>query len=347
MKASWKEMQKACGGMEIQSNSEPYPNILIQNMIKRKNSISFPLKSLCLVGLLLAGHRFYAQNANEFHTENRFRNIVYTLAADSMNGRYAGSQYENMARQFLETYILSFIGEDYILYTDSFNYCCRNDTQVAAHNIWLWPGHESSKVILLMAHYDHLPPCSHHSKEILNKNQIHPGADDNASGTAMALEIFRYMLLSGLPESYHIALLLVSGHEDGLFGSQNWITQHRELSESILICMNFDMIGRLSEETGILSVRLPNKQDINEAMAQIASDHGLKVMYDMERFQQTDTYHFNENNIFSLTFSTGIHTDYHRASDTPDKINFEGMMKLFGFFYDLISHPEMVFPDKP
>lgn len=287
---------------------------------------------------MLTGHCFYAQNASDFQTEYRFKNIIYTLAADSMNGRYAGSVYETMAGQFLETYIMSFIGEGYLLIKDTFTYSCRNNSNVTAHNLWVWPEEQSGNVILLMAHYEHLPPGSLHSKEIRNKNQIHPGADDNASGTAMAVELFRYFQSSDLPENYQYALLLVSGHEDGLFGSEDWVLKHCEKTDSILMCLNFDMVGRLSHETRAVSVKLKDEPAFQKNLQDYALECGIKIIYDTDNFKFTDCIHFSEKNIFSLSFSTGIHNDYHKSTDSPDKINFRGMMNLYGFFISIISN---------
>lgn len=197
-----------------------------------------------------------------------------------------------------------------------------------------------------MAHYDHLPPGSQHSKEIRNKNQIHPGADDNASRTALAIELFRYFVLSGNSENYRIALLLVSGHEEGLFGSKYWVSQNQDLAQSVVLCLNFDMIGRLSEETRAVSVKLKDEPAFQKKLQEFALEWGIKIIYDIDNFQHTDCVPFSDKNILSFSFSTGIHNDYHRPTDTPDKINFKGMLNLFDFFVSILNSPDETFLPK-
>ena len=100
----------------------------------------------------------------------------------------------------------NFVDNDYNIKTDTFTYCCRNDSNVTAHNFWVWPKQSSKKIIILAAHYDHLPPNSIYSKEIWHKNEIHPGADDNASGVGMAILLFKYFYLK--KHDFNVALVL-------------------------------------------------------------------------------------------------------------------------------------------
>ncbi|MDD3875655.1 MAG: M28 family peptidase [Bacteroidales bacterium] len=264
-------------------------------------------------------------------SSNNFHFIINVLADDSMGGRYAGSIYEQKVEAFLNEYLLTIIHDDYSIGTDTFSYCCRNDSLITAHNLWLWPKEHTKKMILFAAHYDHLPPGSTFSKEIWNKNKIHPGADDNASGVAMAINIFKNVYTRQDSSKYAYALLLFSGHEEGLHGSKSWIEQHFNKSDSIVMMLNFDMVGRLSEETNIISLRMTDNNEYREQLIRASNQAGIRLMFSNEKFEDTDSYIFQQNGISAITVSTGIHNDYHKITDKPEKINYSGMEKIFDF----------------
>ncbi len=267
---------------------------------------------------------------------NDFKYLINTLAHDSMGGRYAGSAYELKAKHFICNYMGSFIKNDYLITTDTFTYCCRDNNSVTAHNITVAPIIKSKKNIILSAHYDHLPPGSKFSKEIWNKNYIHPGADDNASGVALALLLFKNWYVSKDSSDFNIILVLFSGHEEGLFGSKYWADNQLAHYDSIIFMFNFDMVGRMSEETKILSART-NKNMLQDTMlTSLAQNSNIKLFLTTENIENTDSRHF-QNKVFPVfSFTTGIHNDYHRISDTPEKINYTGLIKIYKFLSNYI-----------
>ncbi|MEI6578618.1 MAG: M28 family peptidase [Eubacteriales bacterium] len=279
---------------------------------------------------------FYGQSEvfNNSTDSNNYQSVhflVNVLADDSMGGRYAGSVYELKTIDFIKKYFQNSVDKNYIFNTDTFTYCCRNDSIVTAHNISIWPKKSTKKIIILAAHYDHLSPGSMYSKEIWDKNKIHPGADDNASGVAMAITLFRYFGKNVDNLNYDFALLLFSGHEEGLQGSKNWIEKNFKPSDNIVLMLNFDMVGRFSDETNLVSVKIDEKNKIIEQLTHSALQSGVKLSFNSNKFIDTDSYIFYKQKILAFTLSTGIHSDYHRISDTPDKINYVGMTKIMEF----------------
>ncbi len=306
--------------------------------LKKNKKIFFIPRNLCLISLILFGHKFFAQTYSSDNIPNKkleeeFRYMVNTLADTSMGGRYAGSDYELKALCFFKEKLIEY-SQNYHIKTDTFSYCCRNDSIVTSHNFWLYPKKRTKKIVIFTAHYDHLPPNSKYSKEIWNKHKIHPGADDNASGVAMAVMLFKY--LNAIEnKNFQTALILFSGHEEGLNGSKHWLDNTYNNNDSILLLINFDMVGRLSDETKIISIRINDDNAYKERLQHIKSD--LHPMLTPDGLKDTDAGVFFNRNISSFTVSTGIHSDYHRISDTPDKINFSGMIKVYNYMISFLT----------
>jgi len=309
-------------------------------MRSKISHIEFYVRFMWLLCFYLSAQLLQGQNHNndtlsENGISKSFQSIIQTLAHDSMGGRYAGSVYEIKTLEFFKQHLSNFVDNDYNIKTDTFTYCCRNDSNVTAHNFWVWPKQSSKKIIILAAHYDHLPPNSIYSKEIWHKNEIHPGADDNASGVGMAISLFKHFYLK--KQDFDVALVLFSGHEEGLHGSKYWLEKHANTSDSIILMLNFDMVGRFSEETHIVSIRTDENNIYKTQLQEAASQSNIKLNINTESFIDTDSFIFFKHNIPSLTVSTGIHNDYHRTSDTPDKINYKGMLTIFNFLMDFIN----------
>ena len=279
------------------------------------------------------------------HILNDLHHIIYTISDDSMGGRAAGSIYEIKSINFLVNEILKFLPNDYEIIIDEFTYTSYDGT-IKAHNISVLPKNHKILIRILSAHYDHLMPGSYYSREIKNKNQIHPGADDNASGVSLAIELFKILLSDKSIDTMYPApaLILLSGHETGMHGSEEWICKYKTLY-NIDFVLNFDMVGRMDDNESILLIRqATNDEVLNkyffENYKNNAKKFNINIKYTDEGFRQTDGYNFYINKIQSCTISTGVHSDYHRASDTPDKINIVSMYQIMLSLYNLMKRAE-------
>jgi len=262
-----------------------------------------------------------------------------------MGGRAAGSIYEIKSINFLVNEILKFLPNNYEIIIDEFTYNSYDGT-IKAHNISVLPKNNKIPIYIICAHYDHLQPCSYYSREIKNKNQIHPGADDNASGVSLAIELFKILLSDKSIDTMYPApaLILLSGHETGMHGSEEWICKYKTLY-NIDFVLNFDMVGRMDDNESILLIRqATNDEVLNkyffENYKNNAKKFNINIKYTDEGFRQTDGYNFYINKIQSCTISTGVHSDYHRASDTPDKINIVSMYQIMLSLYNLMKRAE-------
>jgi len=184
------------------------------------------------------------------------------------------------------------------------------------------------EVIVLGAHYDHLGMGDEHSLAESREPAIHHGADDNASGTAGVLELAQYLSAHREKLGRSVVFMGFSGEELGLLGSNYWI-KHPTIPVSRVVGMiNLDMIGRMKNDScdviGVPST--PVWQGLLDAANRLV---GLKLRTGGGTpLGGSDQQSFVAKDIPVLFFFTGVHPDYHRPSDTWDKINGEGAAKI-------------------
>jgi len=191
--------------------------------------------------------------------------------------------------------------------------------------------------IVLGAHFDHLGQGERHSMGgEAAKGQIHPGADDNASGTVMVLELARE--LKQHPPKRSILLLHFSGEEEGLLGSSNWVKNPTVKLDSVKFMANFDMVGYLAKDKPLLMLGALGAPKDTLEKAKAMAPAGLTVSTDVgEMIGGSDHMSFSLSKIPTFFFFTGVHTNYHRPSDTPDKINVGGVATLASYAGRLVA----------
>lgn len=202
-----------------------------------------------------------------------------------------------------------------------------------------------SEVLVLGAHMDHLGLGERHSlMGEAGLGKVHAGADDNASGTAILLELGRR--LNARRPKRSVLLLHVSGEEEGLLGSAYWVQNPTVPLPSVKFMLNFDMVGRLDETKptllmgglGAPRTALERAKTFAPEGVTIGGDLGMAV-------GGSDHMSFAAAKIPTFFFFTGVHTDYHRPSDLPEKLNLKGMLKLADMaqkvIVDLADAPEL------
>ena len=195
------------------------------------------------------------------------------------------------------------------------------------------------QVILVCAHYDHLGYGG--DRALGPYGYIYPGADDNASGSAAILELARALAKLVAPPKRSIVFAAWDAEEKGLLGSKHWVDHPTFPIDRIAAVVNCDMVGRLRDARVTLIAsrsgagwrRLLSEQ--NEGRLRLDFPWGIKA--------NADHYSFFDQGIPAVLFHTGLHDDYHRPSDTADRINSEGMMQvtrmLFAVVYELADRP--------
>ncbi len=188
------------------------------------------------------------------------------------------------------------------------------------------------ETIVVGAHYDHLGRGGWGSLEPTHRHDIHNGADDNASGTSVLLEVARQLatreaLNPKMPLPRRVCFIAFSGEELGLIGSNKYVHAPWFPMERTVAMLNLDMVGRLRNDqltvygTGTSSVWPP-------LLRRLADHHSLNVISREGGYGPSDHASFHERGVPVLHFFTGFHSDYHRPSDDPDTLNYVGLRKL-------------------
>jgi len=198
-----------------------------------------------------------------------------------------------------------------------------------------------NEMVIVTAHYDHLG---------VRGESIFNGADDNGSGTSTIMGVAEAVMKAkkaGQGPRRSILFMLVSGEEKGLLGSQYYVNHPMFPLKDAVANINVDMVGRVDKKyeknpnyvyvigSDRLSMGLHNtNEEMNKKYTNIELDYTYNAEDDPNRYYyRSDHYNFAEKGIPAVFFFNGTHSDYHRPTDTVDKINFDKMAKIGQLVY--------------
>lgn len=180
--------------------------------------------------------------------------------------------------------------------------------------------------IVIGAHYDHLGFGYFGARDPGAEGQIHYGADDNGSGTAGLLRIAEIMARAGAKPATSIVFAAFSGEELGLVGSRHYVNRPPLPLASTIAMLNLDMVGRLrNNRLTVFGTR--SAQEISAVVLQEARALSLEIT-ESDGPGRSDHVSFYNKKIPALHFFTGTHADYHRATDTWEKLNLDGIAQV-------------------
>ena len=202
----------------------------------------------------------------------------------------------------------------------------------------------SSEYIIIGAHYDHLGLGGPESLAAKPDGSIHYGADDNASGTSCLIEIARVLAAHRPAPKRSVVFIAFSGEELGLLGSAAFAKNPPSPLTNAVAMLNMDMVGRLRDRAlfvggvGTSPVWQPLLDRLN---SDGSSPHGgsggtkFKISTGQDGFGASDHQSFYVRDVPVLFFFTGTHDDYHKPSDTAEKVNSEGAARISEFVRDI------------
>ena len=269
-------------------------------------------------------------------------NHLFTYASDEFEGRETGEPGQKMAVEYLKNFyksqnIVSPIGgDDYFqeVPAEWINKNTRRGTYKDSENVvsFIEGSEKPEEIVVISAHLDH---------EGVKNGKVYNGADDDGSGTVAMLEIaeaFQLAVKAGKGPKRSILFLHVTGEEKGLLGSKYYTDVEPIFPLENTVCdLNIDMIGRTDSRhkadpnyvyligSDKLSTEL---HTISEAMNKKYTNINLDYKYNDENdpnrfYYRSDHYNFVKNNVPIIFYFNGTHVDYHKPTDTPDKINYE------------------------
>ena len=204
------------------------------------------------------------------------------------------------------------------------------------NNVLAYVPGKTDEYIIVGAHYDHLGYGNADSLAPSQIGQIHPGADDNASGTSGVLELARLFapLKSRLPRG--ILFMSFAGEELGLLGSAHWAQQPTRPLDKAIAMINMDMIGRIKGEKVYIG-GVGTGSAFQSLLTAGQKNSPFHFDYSAGGYAASDHTSFVARKIPVLFFFSGLHSDYHKPSDTWDKINAPDAARLLDFIAGVIT----------
>jgi hypothetical protein len=203
------------------------------------------------------------------------------------------------------------------------------------HNLAAYLPGETEEYAVVGAHYDHLGMGGAHSLAP-SEHKGHPGADDNASGTAGMLELARWFAAQG-KHRRGVLFLAFAGEELGLLGSQYYVSNPELPLDKAVAMINMDMIGRMRDSKIYMS-GVGTGSTFQKLVDDAAPKHGITLdLSEKAGYGSSDHTSFTTKQVPVLFFFSGLHADYHKPSDTWEKIDGESAAKLLGLVGDLTT----------
>ena len=302
--------------------------------------------------------------ANTINAEN-LKTDLYTFAGDQMEGRMTGENGNNMAAEYLRNFYIdagveSPIEENNYYQPIPASYFNGGSNGNPSQNVlaFIKGSEKPDEIIVLSAHYDHVG---------IENGKVYNGADDDGSGTVALIEIakaFQKAKKQGNGPKRSILFLHVTGEEIGLYGSRYYTENPLFPLSNTVVNLNVDMIGRIgSEKEGndnyvylIGSDKLSQElhdvsEEVNKRYTNLELDYTYNDDNDPNRFYyRSDHYNFAKNDIPVIFYFNGTHKDYHKHTDTPDKIEYELLAKrsrlIFLTAWELANREARIKPDK-
>jgi hypothetical protein len=282
-----------------------------------------------------------AKLAPVFSSKRMIENISY-LASDEMKGRELGSPELDKAADFIaakfEEYGL-LPGSDEGSYFQSFEKVFHGKGNLTVKNvIGIIPGtnEKLEEAVVISAHYDHLG-LGWPDVRKGNEGKIHNGADDNASGVAVMLELAK-SLGNTLKPSRTIIFAAFSGEEAGLAGSKYFVENYKKYpSSKILANLNFDTVGRLFENK-IMVLNGNTAREWKFIFMGTENTTGIPTELITQDLDASDQVSFIKKGIPAVQFFSGPNEDYHKPEDTVDKIDPEGLVKVAAVAKEVIQY---------
>ena len=205
-------------------------------------------------------------------------------------------------------------------------------------------GPNAEETVVVGAHFDHLGNGGSGSLAPFSR-EVHNGADDNASGTAMMMELARRLAARPDPPPRRVVFLAFSAEERGLLGSRYYVNEQPLYPLNDTVAMfNFDMVGRLNDRGELTIFGAESTPGLSDLVVALGRSQGLTVRPNAQIAGNSDHASFHEKEIPVAFFFTGTHRDYHRPSDDVEAINFEGMARIADtaelLLLDIVRRPE-------
>ena len=285
--------------------------------------------------------------------KNTIEEDVAFLANDKLEGRQTGTEGEKQAANYLverfKTIGLEPKGTDGFLQAFSFKpktdphkeveFTTNPDSTITGRNVIGFINNNANTTIIIGAHYDHLGFGGEGSLYREKDKAVHNGADDNASGVAILLDLASQLKVKNeqaeIKDKNNYLFMAFSGEEMGLLGSNYFSKNPTVETESVNYMINMDMVGRMKADSTLAVYGTGTSPMFKQTLK--ANNDKFKLVENESGVGPSDHTSFYLIDIPVLHFFTGQHEDYHKPGDDSEKLNYEGMNLISNYIYTIIS----------
>lgn len=273
--------------------------------------------------------------------------VIY-LSNDSLEGRQTGSKGEQKAAKYIaqrfEDLGLQPKGTNGYFQEFSFkpktnphqkvSYTIKDgDSTITGTNVVGFIDNKAENTVIIGAHYDHLGYGAEGSLYRGETKQIHNGADDNASGVGVLLNLAQKLKDSNKSNNY--LFITFSGEEMGLLGSNYYAKNPTVSNDKANYMINMDMVGRLKADSTLAVYGVGTSPIFKQTLK--AHNNKFKLVQNESGVGPSDHTSFYNVDVPVLHFFTGQHEDYHKPTDDFDKLNYNGMRTISNYIFDVIT----------
>lgn len=284
---------------------------------------------------------------NESTNKSNIEADVSFLADDKLEGRQTGTEGEKKAAAYIAKRFqeIGLTGKGTTDFYQEFSFVPKTDPHsevkftknqdgtITGRNVIGYVDNNAKNTIIIGAHFDHLGYGGDGSLYRDSIKAIHNGADDNASGTAVMLDLARKLKSKNTNNNY--LFMAFSGEEMGLLGSNYFVKNPTIDTKAVSYMINMDMVGRLKQDSTLAVYGTGTSPMFKQVLK--AHNNKFKLIENESGVGPSDHTSFYLADIPVLHFFTGQHSDYHKPGDDSEKLNYEGMSKISEYIFDVIS----------
>lgn len=280
-------------------------------------------------------------------TSVSIKDDVTFLASDELEGRQTGTEGEKKALAYISKRFeeLGLTGKGTNGYVQPFSFKPKTnpheevkfdvngDGTITGNNVIGFFDNKAENTVIIGAHYDHLGYGGEGSLFRDTIKAVHNGADDNASGVALLLNLAKKLKDKNTKNNY--LFMAFSGEEMGLLGSNYFVKNPTIDTKKVSYMINMDMVGRMKKDSSLAVYGTGTSPIFKQVLK--AHNKDFKLIQNESGVGPSDHTSFYLADIPVLHFFTGQHSDYHRPSDDIETLNYEGMAKISNYIFDIIS----------
>lgn len=279
--------------------------------------------------------------------EGRIKEDVTFLASDKLEGRQTGTKGEKAAADYIkkrfEELGLSPKGTEGFLQPFTFKpktnpheevkFDVNGDGTITGNNVIGFIDNKAENTVIIGAHFDHLGFGGEGSLYRDSIKAIHNGADDNASGVAILLNLAAKLKKKNTNNNY--LFMAFSGEEMGLLGSNYFVKNPTIDTKKVSYMINMDMVGRLKKDSALAVYGTGTSPIFKQTLK--SHNNNFKLIQQESGVGPSDHTSFYLADMPVLHFFTGQHEDYHKPGDDSEKLNYEGMETISNYIFNIIT----------